>query len=122
MFADSPPTVSRLEIAPHFDSLKPEQKVYAHHISRAAFHGTRITLRQVSPESEEIYDLIIILHKSVDGDYKKLAEKTGVSEQDVTYWVEYAACILGNLGNYKVNTTMHGLENWADKGHFTVLW
>ena len=120
MYADSPPTVSKLEIAAHFDTLKPEQKVYAHHISRAAFLGTRITLRQVSPESEGIYDLIIILHKSVNGDYKKLAEKTGVSEQDVTYWVEYAAGVLGNLGNYKVNSAI--MERELMLTAYTVLW
>lgn len=98
--------MTKLEIATHFDTLNNAQKVYAHHISRAAFLGTRITLRQVSPESEGIYDLAIALHKAVDGDYKKLTEKTGVSEQDVTYWVEYAAGVLGNLGNYKVGAAI----------------
>jgi hypothetical protein len=32
--ADSPPTVVRLEIKPHFEALSDQQKRYAHHISR----------------------------------------------------------------------------------------
>ena len=32
--ADDPPTVVRLEIAPHFNALNAQQKRYAHHLSR----------------------------------------------------------------------------------------
>ncbi|OKL58930.1 hypothetical protein UA08_05774 [Talaromyces atroroseus] len=100
--ADSPPSVVRLEIKPHFEALKDESlKRYAHFMSRAAFQGTRITLRQISPESEPIYDLIISLYKAVDGNWRTLAEKTGVSDQDLQYFLEYAAQFLGNCGNYK---------------------
>ena len=71
-------------------------------IYRAAFLGTRITLRQVSPESEPIYDLIISLYRaSNNGDWKGLAEKANVSAQDLQYFLEYAAQFLGNCGNYK---------------------
>jgi dipeptidyl-peptidase III len=99
--ADSPPTVVQLEIAPHFSALTPQQKRYAHHLSRAAFHGTRITLAQVSPESVPIYDLIIAIHKGCNGDYKKLAGETGTKDDAVRQWLEYAAQFLGNCGNYK---------------------
>ncbi|KAL1952756.1 hypothetical protein VTO42DRAFT_4279 [Malbranchea cinnamomea] len=100
--ADSPPTVVRLEIRPHFEALETERhRRYAHHISRAAFLGTRITLRQVSPESEPIYDLIISLYRACDGDWKSLAEKAGVTQQDLQFFLEYAAQFLGNCGNYK---------------------
>ncbi|KAL1978028.1 hypothetical protein VTN31DRAFT_887 [Thermomyces dupontii] len=100
--ADSPPTIVRLEIKPHFEAL-PDEKLrrYAHFMSRASFEGTRITLRQVSPESEPIYDLIVALYKSVNGDWESLAEKTGVSKEDLRYFLEYAAQFLGNAGNYK---------------------
>jgi dipeptidyl-peptidase-3 len=100
-YADSPPTVVQLEIAPHFQALNAREKHYAHHLSRAAFYGTRITLAQVSPESIPIYDLIIALHKACDGDYGKLAKDTGVDAENVGYWVQYAAMFLGNCGNYK---------------------
>ncbi|KAI1928133.1 hypothetical protein LOZ58_004988 [Ophidiomyces ophidiicola] len=100
--ADSPPTVVRLEIKQHFDALKDEKlKRYAHHISRAAFLGTRITLRQVSAESEPIYDLILSLYRACNGDWKSLGDKTAVSQGEVQHFLEYAAQFLGNCGNYK---------------------
>lgn len=58
-------------------------------------------MRQVSPESEPIYDLIISLYKAVGGDWSSLTEKTGSEHQDVRYFLEYAAQFLGNCGNYK---------------------
>ncbi|PLB54335.1 dipeptidyl peptidase [Aspergillus steynii IBT 23096] len=100
--ADSPPTVVRLEVKSHFDSLTDVKlRKYAHYMSRAAFEGTRITLRQVSPESEPIYDLIISLHRACDGNWPELARKTGVSDENVRFFLEYAGQFLGNCGNYK---------------------
>jgi dipeptidyl-peptidase III len=87
--ADDPPTVVPLAIKTHFDALNDQEKKYdgsaftlqcafadpnllhrryAHYISRAAFAGTRINLRQVSPESETIYDFILTLHNSANGE------------------------------------------------------
>lgn len=68
---------------------------------RAAFTGTRITLRQVSPESESIFDFVIELYKSFNGDWKALQQKAGVSDQDLQFFLEYAVQFLGNCGNYK---------------------
>ncbi|KAJ5570399.1 Dipeptidyl-peptidase 3 [Penicillium hispanicum] len=100
--ADSPPTVVRLEIKSHFDSLQDEGlRKYAHHMSRAAFEGTRITLRQISPESEPIYDFILALYRACNGDWATLAQKTQVSAEDVRFFLEYATQFLGNCGNYK---------------------
>jgi dipeptidyl-peptidase-3 len=99
--ADAPPSVVRLEIEKHFTALSDKQKRYAHFISRASFAGNRIVLRQVSPESEHIYDLILALHKTAGGDWKALAEKANVDEQGLTAFLQYAAQFLGNSGNYK---------------------
>ncbi|MCJ1360044.1 MAG: hypothetical protein MMC33_010047 [Icmadophila ericetorum] len=99
--ADAPPTVVQLEIEQHFNDLNEKQKLYAHHLSRAAHLGTRIVFRQLSPESEPIYDMIIGLHESCNGDWKQLEKETGVSEQDVKSFLEYSAQFLGNNGNYK---------------------
>ncbi|KAJ5179681.1 hypothetical protein N7492_002891 [Penicillium capsulatum] len=100
--ADSPPTVVRLEIKSHFDTLKDETlRKYAHYMSRAAFEGTRVTLRQVSPESEPIYDLILALYGAYKGDWTSLAQKTHVSDEHLRFFLEYAAQFLGNCGNYK---------------------
>ncbi|KAB8076290.1 dipeptidyl peptidase [Aspergillus leporis] len=100
--ADSPPTVVRLEVKHHFDNLKDAKlRRYAHYISRAAFEGTRVTLRQVSPESEPIYDLIISLYRACDGNWPDLAKKTNVSDEYLRYFLEYSVQFLGNCGNYK---------------------
>ncbi|WPG99597.1 putative dipeptidyl peptidase 3 [Acrodontium crateriforme] len=99
--ADDPPTIVPLTIKKHFDALGDQEKKYTHYISRASLAGTRINLRQVSPESEAIYDFILTLHKSCNGDWKGLGSKTGVSEEDVTHFLNYAAQFLGNAGNYK---------------------
>ncbi|KAK4506981.1 hypothetical protein PRZ48_000715 [Zasmidium cellare] len=99
--ADDPPTVVPLAIKPHFEALSKQEKKYAHYISRAAFSGTRINLRQVSPESEPIYDFILALHKSCNGDWKKLQSQAGVSDEDLKHFLSYAAQFIGNTGNYK---------------------
>jgi dipeptidyl-peptidase-3 len=69
--------------------------------TRAAFTGTRITLRQVSPESENIYDFIVEVYKACDGNWNALQKQAGVSEDDIKHFLEYAAQFLGNCGNYK---------------------
>jgi len=65
--ADDPPTIVPLAIKQQFEALNDKEKKYAHYISRAAFSGTRVNLRQVSVESEAIYDFIVTLHKGCDG-------------------------------------------------------
>lgn len=68
---------------------------------RAAFEGTRVTLRQVSPASEPIYDLILALYRACNGDWTGLAQKTQVSDEHLRFFLEYATQFLGNCGNYK---------------------
>ncbi|XDG06551.1 hypothetical protein ABKA04_006166 [Annulohypoxylon sp. FPYF3050] len=99
--ADAPPSVVRLEIEKHFDALSEKQKRYAHFISRASFYGSRIVARQISPESEPIFDFILALHKSSGGDWKALQAKAGISDEELGYFLQYAAQFLGNNGNYK---------------------
>ncbi|KAI0842081.1 putative dipeptidylpeptidase III [Hypoxylon sp. FL0890] len=99
--ADAPPSVVRLEIEKHFDALTDRQKRYAHFISRASFQGSRIVARQISPESEPIFDFILALHKSSGGDWKALQAKAGISDEDLGHFLQYAAQFLGNNGNYK---------------------
>lgn len=55
----------------------------------------------MSPESESIFDLILALHRSANGDWKALGQKAGVADEDITYFLQYAAQFLGNGGNYK---------------------
>ncbi|KAI4237273.1 MAG: hypothetical protein LQ349_001990 [Xanthoria aureola] len=100
-YADGPPTVVPLPIKSHFEALTDQQKLYAHNISRAAFLGTRIVLRQVSPESEAIFDFIIALQQAYHGKWSELQKDAGTSEQALREFLEYATQFLGNLGNYK---------------------
>jgi len=67
--ADDAPVFVPLAIKPHFDKLQVKEQKYAHYLSLASWTGTRITCRQISPESEGIYDMIIALHKSCNGMY-----------------------------------------------------
>lgn len=91
-FADSKPPIYMLKARPHFEALTPKEKLYAHHMSKAAHAGTRIVLRQVSPESEDIFDVIMAIHKHKNGKY--------VSNEEKLY-LEYASMFLSNLGNYR---------------------
>ena len=75
--------------------------MYTKYSYRASFIGTRIVFRQVSPESEAIYDMIIALYQSCNGDWKALQRDTGISSEDLQSFLEYAAQFLGNAGNYK---------------------
>lgn len=58
-------------------------------------------LRQVSPESEHIYDFIIALHHYSQGDWKALQKEAGLSDDDLAAFLDYSAQFLGNLGNFK---------------------
>ncbi|EWC44354.1 hypothetical protein DRE_01180 [Drechslerella stenobrocha 248] len=101
LLADTKAPVCRLEIKSHFDTLSAQEKLYAHHISKASFAGTRVVLRQVSPESEPLFDLVLAVAKYVSCDFSKLVGYASVSEDEVTKFVEFGAQVLANLGNYK---------------------
>jgi len=85
------------------DSLTRDERLYAHYMARAAWSGTRIILRQVSPESTTIFDFIVELHRACGGRWPELQERAGVSERDMRKFLEYAALFLQNLGNYFVS-------------------
>ncbi|KAF4534336.1 Peptidase M49 dipeptidyl-peptidase III [Lasiodiplodia theobromae] len=70
-------------------------------LSYACFAGTRIVLRQISPESEHIYDFIVTLHRHYNGDWKKAQKDAGLSDDELNAFLDYAAQFLGNAGNYK---------------------
>jgi dipeptidyl-peptidase-3 len=58
-------------------------------------------LRQCSPESEDIYDFIVGLHKHFNGDWKKVQKQSEIADEDLESFLGYAAQFLGNAGNYK---------------------
>jgi dipeptidyl-peptidase-3 len=103
----APPTdrnISHLAIGNIFAKLTTREQLYAHHLSRASWHGTRIVLQQVSPEAEDIFDFILEVHRSLDGSWGSLATKCGIAASDIDAFIEYAAQFLCSLGNYLVRS------------------
>lgn len=106
LFADSEAPLVLLSAKTHFEQLPSyESKLYAHHLSRASHWGTRAVLRSVSPESEDIYDLILDVHKALGSpelneEYQKKLDGK-VSAEAVNHYLEYASQFLSNLGNFK---------------------
>ncbi|KAF2477130.1 peptidase M49, dipeptidyl-peptidase III [Lindgomyces ingoldianus] len=92
--------IHALSIGKAFSSLSPREKLYAHYLSRAAWHGTRIILRQVSPESIGIFDFILEVFASCSGNWDSLVEEASISSGDLDTFLEYAATFLSNIGNY----------------------
>ncbi|KAH7312542.1 peptidase family M49 [Stachybotrys elegans] len=81
-----------------FHQLTRQERLYAHHLSRAAWAGSAITQRQVSPESPHIVDLILELHRSCHGDWSQLNPSRDAKPMDRL--LTYFAFILSNMGNY----------------------
>ncbi|KAF2280327.1 dipeptidyl peptidase III [Westerdykella ornata] len=94
------PPIHRLDISKGFETLSTKEKHYAHHMARAAWHGARIILRQVSPESIDIFDYILKLYESCSGDWNVLVVEGYISRRDCDAFLDYAAVFLSNLGNY----------------------
>ena len=68
----------------------------------AAWHGTKIIRRQVSPESTPIFDFIMELYALCRGDWKSLISEDGITAHDCAAFLRYAATFLSNIGNYYV--------------------
>ena len=120
------PPIHQLSVGKPFDGLSQQEKLYAHHMARyllsldswdsmfplpgtnlsalpsAAWHGTRIILRQVSPESTAIFDFIMELYASCSGDWKTLVVEDGITSEECATFLEFAATFLSNVGNYYV--------------------
>lgn len=96
-YADVKAPVVSLTAKSFFDQLTDKEQKYAHFFSKAGHWGSRIVLRQVSHESEPIFDLILQIHKNLNSDYSKLEIDDDIKQG----YLEYASQFLSNLGNYK---------------------
>lgn len=94
--------VSCLEVETAFVGLTPKERLYAHHISKAAWVGGLVTLLQTSPESGPIF---VLLHKlfraQTPAEFKAAALAAGFPPEEVTAVFVYAAGVFSNAGNYK---------------------
>lgn len=97
--ADKDAPIAKLSAKKYFDQLNQKEKLYAHYFSKAGHWGSRAVLRSVSPESEQIFDLILKIHNEVNGDYENSFKS--IDSKIVKSYLEYSSQILANLGNYK---------------------
>ncbi|KAL9113509.1 MAG: hypothetical protein Q9187_007602 [Circinaria calcarea] len=65
-----------------------------------AWHGARVILRQVSPESTHIFDLLLELYRTCNGQWEDFADQVSIPKSSIEEFLEYAAVFLGNIGNY----------------------
>ncbi|KAI1108509.1 dipeptidyl peptidase III [Nemania sp. NC0429] len=89
-----------------FDNLAGEEgqgkqryRIYAHHLARACWYGTRIMLRQCSPEAEGIFEFILELHRACGGSWDNFLQ-LGITQNDLDAWLSFAGMFLSSLGNY----------------------
>jgi dipeptidyl-peptidase-3 len=68
----------------------------------AAWHGTRIILRQTSPESVGIFDFIMELYAFCSGHWHIFSTMHNVNPGELEAFLEYASTFLSNIGNYYV--------------------
>ncbi|KAJ5614846.1 hypothetical protein N7528_008500 [Penicillium herquei] len=90
----------QLVVKEPFNRLTEREKLYSHHLSRAAWYGTRVILRQTSPESNAIFDLIMALHKACNGCWIDWIADSTVTQLELSAFLDYAAIFLNNIGNY----------------------
>lgn len=75
--------VSSLDCREAFRLLSPSERLYAHHLSRAAWYGGLAVLLQTSPESPYIYALLSRLFRAQDPDeLRQHALAEGLTEEE----------------------------------------
>ena len=110
--ADAKAPICSLKVQSRFEALPTvKAREYAHaHGTCRAHAGTRVVLRQVSAESEAIYDLHhedpcprSTSPSSSPGkpDYVAVFANDSISKEQVQQYLDYASQFLSNLGNYK---------------------
>ncbi|EAU29635.1 predicted protein [Aspergillus terreus NIH2624] len=57
-------------------------------------------MRQVSPESPDIFDFIMDVYHSCGGKWDTLVSQCDITSDELTRFLEYAASFLSNLGNF----------------------
>uniref|UniRef100_A0A674MIS5 Dipeptidyl peptidase 3 n=1 Tax=Takifugu rubripes TaxID=31033 RepID=A0A674MIS5_TAKRU len=94
--------VSALDCGEAFRLLSPQEKMYAHYMSRAAWYGGLAVLLQTSPESADIFVLLQrIFRKETPAQLEQVATAVGLSAEEYKAFLVYAAGLYANMGNYK---------------------
>ncbi|KAG8008069.1 Dipeptidyl peptidase 3 [Nibea albiflora] len=94
--------VSALDCREAFRLLSPQEKMYAHYLSRAAWYGGLAVLLQTSPESANIFVLLQrIFRMQTPAQLEQVATAAGLSAEEYQAFLVYAAGLYANMGNYK---------------------
>jgi len=94
--------VSALDATEAFRMLTPKEKAYAYALGKADWEGAKICLLQCSPESVPIFSLFqLVFGAQPVADLGAAAVANGLTEEEVSQAVMYAAAFYGNMGNYK---------------------
>ncbi|XP_008331494.1 dipeptidyl peptidase 3 isoform X2 [Cynoglossus semilaevis] len=94
--------ISALDCGEAFRLLSPQEKMYSHYLSRAAWYGGLAVLLQTSPESAEIFVLLQkIFRKQTPSQLAEVATAAGLSADEYQAFLVYAAALYANMGNYK---------------------
>ena len=98
--ADAPVVV--LEATKAFDGLTPKERAYALALASADWAGAKICLIQTSPESAHIFALLQLIFSAQPVPALLTAAKgLGLTDDEISQAMIYAAAFYGNLGNYK---------------------
>ena len=92
----------QLSIKDLFEGLDPREKLYAHCLSQAAWHGSRIILRQTSPEGTGIFDFIIELHRACQGQWSQFTQHFGLLPEELDSFLDFAGMFMSELNNFCV--------------------
>eukprot|EP00064_Thunnus_orientalis_P007283 superscaffoldBa00000796_g7303 len=94
--------ISALDCGEAFRLLSPQEKMYAHYLSRASWYGGLAVLLQTSPESGNIFVLLQkIFRKQTPAQLEQVATAVGLSSEEYQAFLVYAAGLYANMGNYK---------------------
>uniref|UniRef100_A0A667YRT1 Dipeptidyl peptidase 3 n=1 Tax=Myripristis murdjan TaxID=586833 RepID=A0A667YRT1_9TELE len=94
--------IAALDCCEAFRLLSPRERMYAHHLSRAAWYGGLAVLLQTSPESANIFVLLQrIFRKQTPAQLEQVATAVGLSSEEYLAFLVYAAGLYANMGNYK---------------------
>ena len=98
----NPTPVYKLDANKAWTLLTDYEKNYAYLLHKASWHGARINMRQCSPESPIIFDMLqsIFITAERPETLVTLCQTAGLSDTDIELFLDYATKFYGNLGNY----------------------
>jgi len=98
---DDQPVV-RLDASTAYHLLATREQLYSHFLSQASWYGGLVVLLQTSPESPDIFRLVLRVARAEEPSSLRAAcLAAGLEDREVTAWLVYCSGFLANMGNYK---------------------